>query len=112
MRLGRQTALERTAHLFLELRQRLAAVGLADGARFPLPLTQEVLADTLGLSIVHMNRTLQQLRREGLVEVKSGWARLLDPAALAARCAFAAPAPAPAASEKRSFAARRGAAVA
>jgi DNA-binding GntR family transcriptional regulator len=44
----------------------------------PLPLTQEVIADALGLSIVHLNRTLQQLRREGLVEVKGGAARLLD----------------------------------
>ena len=92
MRLGRQTALERTAHMFLELRQRLAAAGLADGARFPLPLTQEVLADALGLSIVHVNRTLQQLRREKLIEMKSGWVVLLEPDALAARADFGGPA--------------------
>ena len=88
MRLGRQTALERTVHLFLELRQRLAAVGLADAARFPLPLTQEVLADALGLSIVHVNRTLQHLRRDGMIEMKSGWVELLDPQGLAQRTDF------------------------
>ena len=90
MRLGRQTALERTAHLFLELHARLAAAGLADQRRFPLPLTQEVLADALGLSIVHINRTLQQLRRGGLIEMRSGWVELLDPAALAERADFRA----------------------
>jgi CRP-like cAMP-binding protein len=90
-RLGRQSALERTAHLLLELHDRLTCVGLADGARFSLPLTQEVLADALGLSIVHINRTLQQLKRDGLIEMKAGWVRLLDPERLAGRADFAAP---------------------
>jgi CRP-like cAMP-binding protein len=103
MRLGRQTAFERTAHLFLELRQRLAAAGLADGERFPLPLTQEVLADALGLSIVHVNRTLQQLRRDRLIEMKSGWVVLLEPDVLAARADFARSARRDAA-QSRSFA--------
>ena len=104
MRLGRQTALERTAHLFLELRQRLAGAGLADGDRFPLPLTQEVLADALGLSIVHVNRTLQQLRRENLIDMKSGWVVLLEPDALAARADFVRPAAPRDVRETRSFA--------
>ena len=104
MRLGRQTALERTAHLFLELRWRLAAVGLAAESRFPLPLTQEVLADALGLSIVHVNRTLQQLRREGLIEMKSGWVELLDREGLSELADFAPPAVPRPLPERRSFA--------
>jgi CRP-like cAMP-binding protein len=63
----------------LELRHRLSNAGLVSGWRFPMPLTQEQLADTLGLSIVHVNRTLQQLRREKLVDLKRGWIELLDP---------------------------------
>ena len=72
VRLGRQTAYERMAHLLLELHWRLTVVDLGSDDRFPMPLTQEVLAEALGLSIVHVNRTLQQLRRAGLVEVRGG----------------------------------------
>lgn len=78
VRLGRQTAYERVAHLLLELSHRSAAVGLAAGASSPLPLTQEILADALGLSIVHINRTLQQLRRDGLLDIRGSSLRLLD----------------------------------
>lgn len=83
LRLGRQTAYERVAHFLLELQQRLEVAGLGDSQRFPLPLTQEILADALGLSIVHVNRTLQQLRRERLIELRSGVAILLQPGLLA-----------------------------
>jgi len=79
VRLGRQTAYERVAHFLLELQRRLEIAGLGDSQRFPLPLTQEILADALGLSIVHVNRTLQQLRRERLIELRSGVAILLQP---------------------------------
>jgi CRP-like cAMP-binding protein len=82
VRLGRQTAYERVAHFLLELQRRLEIVGLGDSQRFPLPLTQEILADALGLSIVHVNRTLQQLRRERLIELRSGVAILLEREAL------------------------------
>ena len=77
VRVGRQSAYERVAHLVLELHERLEAVGLASGDTIPLPLTQEILADALGLSIVHLNRTLQQLRRDGLITFKSGVLRIL-----------------------------------
>jgi len=87
VRLGRQTAYERMAHLFLELRWRLSAVGLGNERKFPLPLTQEVLADALGLSIVHVNRTLQQLRREGLLEMRGGSVELYKSDVLAAAAA-------------------------
>ena len=105
LRLGRQTALERTAHLFLELHWRLATVGVVDGPRFPLPLTQEMLADALGLSIVHVNRTLQQLRREGMIEMRSGWVELLRRDALVEMADFAPPRARAAAAGRRSFAA-------
>jgi CRP-like cAMP-binding protein len=83
VRLGRRTAYERMAHFLLELQRRLEAAGLGDSHRFPMPLTQEILADALGLSVVHVNRTLQQLRRERLIELRSGVAILLQREALA-----------------------------
>ncbi len=70
--LGRQTAGGRFAHLILELHDRLGRVGLAGDGRFALPLTQHALADVLGFSVVHVNRTLQQLRRDRLLEVRNG----------------------------------------
>lgn len=79
VRLGRQTAYERLAHFLLELYHRLEAAGLAQDDRFFLPLTQELLADTLGLSSVHINRTLQQLRRDKLIHWKGGLFQLLNP---------------------------------
>jgi len=88
VRLGRLTALERVAHFLLELQERLAASGLGDRERFPLPLTQEILADILGLSIVHVNRTLQQLRRGGVIELRSGVAILLERDTLAKICDY------------------------
>ena len=78
-RLGRQSASERLAHLLLELRDRLRLAGLANEDRYPMPLTQEVLADALGLTSVHVNRTLQSMRRERLIELRGGTVELLDP---------------------------------
>ncbi len=88
VRLGRQTAYERVAHLLLELHHRLWVVNLANDGQFPLPLTQETLADALGLSNVHVNRVLQQLRRDGMLELRSGRAALLKPQVLALTCDF------------------------
>jgi CRP-like cAMP-binding protein len=79
MRVGRQTAYERTAHFILEIHERLSLVGLAGETTVAIPLTQEIMADALGLSIVHLNRTLQQLRRNQLIEFKGGLVRLLEP---------------------------------
>jgi CRP-like cAMP-binding protein len=64
---GQRNALERTAHLFCELLYRFRAVGLNQGLSCTLPLTQVELAETLGLSPVHVNRTLQELRRQQLI---------------------------------------------
>lgn len=82
VRLGRMTAHERTAHLLLELYDRLAAVGMAEEGRLDFPVTQEALADTLGLSVVHVNRTLQELRRQALVRRGHRDAWVLDQAGL------------------------------
>jgi CRP-like cAMP-binding protein len=78
VRLGRQTAYERMVHLLLELRSRLGVVEMVDGNVFPMPVTQEILADALGLSIVHVNRTLQQIRRDGMLEFRGGQVTILD----------------------------------
>jgi len=88
VRAGRQSAYERFAHLMLEFHSRLKLSGLADGATFQMPLTQEALGDGLGLSIVHINRTVQQLRREQLIRIGGGMVTLLDPEALAAIAEF------------------------
>ena len=91
VRLGRQTAYERVAHFLLELRERLAAVGRVQDNRFTFPITQEVLADALGLSVVHMNRTMQQLRRDGLVEQRATAITLRDVPALVSIADYAGP---------------------
>jgi CRP-like cAMP-binding protein len=65
--LGRRSASERIAHFLLELLIRLQAVGLAEGQSYKIPLTQELIADALGLSIPHVNRVLRRLREDDLV---------------------------------------------
>lgn len=87
-RLGRMTAYERTCHLVLELGERLGMAGIGEPDRFPLPLTQEALADALGLSVVHVNRVLQQLRREGLIDLRAGIVSLRDRGAMRAICDY------------------------
>lgn len=66
--IGQRTALERIAHLLCELFIRLDIVGLTSGKSFELPVTQADLADATGLSTVHVNRTLRELREARLVE--------------------------------------------
>lgn len=67
---GRRSALERIAHLLLELHVRLREVGLAEEDCYRLPLTQEMISDALGLSIPYVNRLLQQLRQDRMVTIK------------------------------------------
>ena len=78
VRLGRMSAVERTVHFLLESHERLAHVGLAADTNFNLPLTQEMLSDVVGLSVVHLNRTLQSLRRGNLIAVRSGYITFVD----------------------------------
>jgi len=68
---GRRSAIERVAHCLLELRERLLFVGLASETEFECPLTQYDLADALGLSPIHVNRVLRQLRQQDLLTLKS-----------------------------------------
>jgi len=69
--LGRRQASERLGHLFCELHLRLSMVGLVDdGLSYELPIRQSDIGDLLGLSAVHVNRSLQDLRRTGLVSLR------------------------------------------
>ncbi|HKY80557.1 MAG TPA: Crp/Fnr family transcriptional regulator [Sphingobium sp.] len=87
--LGRKTALERLAHLLLELFDRMRLSGLAYGQQCAMPLTQMEIADLTGLTPVHVNRTLQTMRARGLVELQSKWLRIPDLALLRNAAALA-----------------------
>ncbi len=80
--LGRRTAAERMGHFLLELGARLRRVGLGDTSGYHCPLSQYVLADTLGLSAVHVNRVLRDLRRQGLVTFQKSRVNFHNHAAL------------------------------
>lgn len=69
---GRRHAAQRMAHFLLELGVRLTLVGLGSKAGYSCPLTQYLLADALGLSAVHINRILRQLREAGLATFRDG----------------------------------------
>lgn len=71
LNLGQRTAYERLAHLLCEMFLRLDLAGLTSGASCEFPLTQVDIAEATGLTAVHVNRTLQELRANGLVELKS-----------------------------------------
>jgi CRP-like cAMP-binding protein len=70
--LGRRTATERMAHFMLELGARLRLVGMGDKTGFACPLSQYLLADALGLSAVHVNRVLRELRENGMLTFQKG----------------------------------------
>src|SRR3954453_13617529 len=76
--LGQRSAMSRMAHLFCELYLRLDAVGQARPNGFAFPLTQRELSECLGLTVVHANRTLQELRRRGLVELENRQLTILN----------------------------------
>ena len=79
LNVGQRDALQRLAHLFCELCVRLKVVNLVDSSKtFSLPLTQSELADTTGMTTVHVNRSLQRLRQEGLIVMKAGKLTIVD----------------------------------
>jgi CRP-like cAMP-binding protein len=78
VRLGCQNAIQRVASSLLEFYQRSAFIGFTHEGTFPMPLTQEKLGDVLGLSLVHVNRVISQLRREKLVDIRSGIVAIYD----------------------------------
>jgi CRP-like cAMP-binding protein len=86
--LGRRGALQRTAHLLLELRQRLLATGEGLPTEFECPLTQYELADALGLTAIHVNRVIRHLREQGLASIEHRRVTIHDSEALAAVAEF------------------------
>jgi CRP-like cAMP-binding protein len=81
---GRRDSRARVAHILCEFSLRLEAAGMAQNHRYELPMTQEQLADAVGLTSVHVNRVLRQLAEEGLIERNrraitiADWGRLRD----------------------------------
>ncbi|WP_264048899.1 Crp/Fnr family transcriptional regulator [Methylobacterium flocculans] len=88
MNVGCRTAVERLAHLFCELFLRMDVVGLVTGNGYALPVNQAELGDTTGLSNVHVNRSLQELRRRGLIHLGGKTLTILDMPALRALAEF------------------------
>jgi CRP-like cAMP-binding protein len=76
---GRRDARGAMAHLLMEQAHRLRAVGIGCGDEFPFPLTQLELADALGLTPVHVNRVLQGLRKDNVLEAEKDRVKILDP---------------------------------
>ncbi len=70
--LGRRSAAERLSRLFLKLYARMLAANVEEGPSFTFPLRQHDLADATGLTPVHINRTLKQLRSDGVIRLKGG----------------------------------------
>ena len=76
--LGTKRGTAKVAHIFCELQLRLALVGIATQMGFPVPMSQQELADYAGMTHVHLNRCLRELRESGLISFAQGWARVLD----------------------------------
>ncbi len=86
--MGRRPVDERVSHLFCELFARMRAVGFVDGNRCAFPLVQEDIADTMGLSTVHVNRCLKRLRGMGLASMGKGFLTMIDEPGIVEFCRF------------------------
>jgi CRP-like cAMP-binding protein len=86
--LGQRSGVERVAHLFCELFTRMSGVGLVEGQSFELPMSQAELGECLGLTPVHTNRVLRNLRERGLAEMKARQVVIQDMAGLKALAEF------------------------
>ncbi|MFC7396122.1 Crp/Fnr family transcriptional regulator [Chelatococcus sp. GCM10030263] len=75
---GRLTSVGQIAHFLCELFVRLQVIGMTEGFNFRLPISQAELSDAMGLSVVHVNRTIQELRRRGLIIWEGEEIRILD----------------------------------
>lgn len=82
--LGRKTALERISTLMVEFMERLKAGGRGQGERFPMPLTQTEIGDVVGLTPIHVNRVMKDLKTRGIIEVKRRFVTVHDQAELRA----------------------------
>jgi CRP-like cAMP-binding protein len=85
---GTRDAYSRIAHLLCEIFTKLQAVGIASGNSFRLPLTQSEIGDATGLSTVHVNRSIMQLRADGLITLERNVCTILDAARLAEAAMF------------------------
>ena len=85
---GQRPAASRLAHTVLELRQRLAVTGRAAGGAFDMPLTQEQISEALGITPVHANRVIRQLRDDGIADISRGRVTVLDEVKLAELAQF------------------------
>lgn len=83
LNLGRRRADEKVAHLLMELLHRMRLRGLSDDDAFSMPVTQQELADCLGLTAVHVNRVLGRMRAQGLFVRDGRMLRIVDPERLA-----------------------------
>jgi CRP-like cAMP-binding protein len=75
---GQRPAPARLAHVMMELRERLRVIGRIEGNSFEMPLTQEEIGEALGITAVHVNRVIRQLREDGIVELQRGRVIVLD----------------------------------
>ena len=80
--MGRRSSIERVAHLMCELYLRVRNIGLTHDHHFALQLSQQVLADALGMTPVHINRVLKELRLAGAMAIKRGSVAIMDPVKL------------------------------
>ena len=80
--MGRRSSIERVAHLMCELYLRARTIGLADGDELEMPLSQLLLADALGMTSVHINRVLKELRLSGAMALQRGRLLITNPASL------------------------------
>ena len=80
---GQRPAASRLAHTVVELRRRLAVIGREAGDTFEMPLTQEQISEALGITPVHANRIIRQLRDDGIVDINRGRVTVLNEAKLA-----------------------------
>ncbi|HXG81798.1 MAG TPA: Crp/Fnr family transcriptional regulator, partial [Sphingomicrobium sp.] len=76
--LGTKRGTAKIAHVFCEMQLRLGLVGIATQMGFPLPLSQQELADYAGMTNVHLNRCLKELREAKMLSFAQGWAQVLD----------------------------------
>jgi CRP-like cAMP-binding protein len=86
--LGTKRGTAKIAHIFCELQLRQAVVGIATQMGFPVPMSQQELADYAGMTHVHLNRCLKELREAGLLKFSAGWAKVEDFKALARLARF------------------------
>lgn len=76
--IGRRSAIERAAYLIAFIHERARASGLGARRRVAIPVTQQHIADTLGLSLVHTNKTLRKLVQRGMIEWRDGGCEVVD----------------------------------